>query len=284
VALEQTDSCPSMYNGPFDWNPFIPFISDFLHRQKLEELYVVFFDSITPPLLALFVACTLKLSFYHVGGSFQDGEIESSIVPKLVQLQVLESDGINQAFSSEDFAHCTSDLRRLGLAPHPNSGATLISAAAHTLEHLHFKCNIGSPLWQPLPPLPALRSVDLAVQTKWPQHPRWLVTALSSIIASSHATIKEINILYHVSPGPFLLPFFDTDISAQLNKVLSDAAHPLRVCWQLRFERANEAEVHLFHFTTFVRAELLPFRARGDLIVERYPVEDRRSTGEWAVW
>ncbi|KAJ7150165.1 hypothetical protein C8R43DRAFT_1107526 [Mycena crocata] len=228
-----------MYNGPFDWNPFIPFISDFLHRQTLEELYVVFFDSITPPLLALFVSCTLKLSFYHVGGSFQDGEIESSIVPKLVQLQVLESDGINQAFSSEDFAHCTSDLRRLGLAPHPNSGATLISAAAHTLEHRHFKCNIGSPLWEPLPPLPALRSVDLAVQTKWPQHPSWLVTALSSIIASSHATIKQINILYHVSPGPFLLPFFDTDISAQLNKVLSDAAHPLRICWQLRFERAK---------------------------------------------
>ncbi|KAJ7150168.1 hypothetical protein C8R43DRAFT_1128211 [Mycena crocata] len=140
-----------------------------------------------------------------------------------------------------------------------------------------------SPLWQPLPRLPALRSVDLAVQTKWPQHPSWLVTALSSLIASSHATIKEINILYHVSPGPFLLHFFDTDISAQLNKVLSDAAHPLRMCWQLRFERANEAEVHLFHFTAFVRAELLPFRERGDLIVERYPVEDQRSTGEWAL-
>ncbi|KAJ7046030.1 hypothetical protein C8F04DRAFT_1322506 [Mycena alexandri] len=179
-VLEGTPQGMSM---PEQWTqnlgPVVPTIMTFLKRQQLSELHVLRFDLpfSAMPLLASSPAAVL---FENVGVSLCDDDI--SAVHGTSNLQQLSLGFLEQwiSLSHSDVypitvVHIPSDriyrqlaipffcanLRKLCLRP-LGGYDRVVDAAAHTLEHIRFDMEYFSnpPSILPLPPLPALRTID----------------------------------------------------------------------------------------------------------------------------
>ncbi|KAJ7162745.1 hypothetical protein C8R43DRAFT_991279 [Mycena crocata] len=274
------------YSTVVPWSGFVsmdmPAIIAFLQQQELVELNVWHFKGLSSTLVAIFACAAQSVSFFCV-----DADLEVDPTPSISHLNQLvislHSSSVSRILGQPTFAFCTANVRRLGLNTESDTTAVQSSVAA-TLEHLRLNCETVRNTFPLLPPLPALRSVDLAMRWNAKREP-WLVKILTSILISAPPTFEEISVIlpriHAMSERHLLQPAAATALRIALNSCDSDKWPTLR--WRIPWEPPQHAVANARFFDEFavsVQTGLPRLHARGKLVVERYSV--REYDEEWA--
>ncbi|KAJ7473907.1 hypothetical protein B0H11DRAFT_2195532, partial [Mycena galericulata] len=112
---------------------------EFIERNKVAELHVLFMKDIPLPVLARIAATPRIVSFYHVvwnGGGHREEEVAEAFAcssPAMEQLRLEQSDSIGILLARPEFASHRARLRRLGLELKPNNA--LLNAGSATVDH-----------------------------------------------------------------------------------------------------------------------------------------------------
>ncbi|KAJ7431600.1 hypothetical protein FB451DRAFT_1573677 [Mycena latifolia] len=267
----------------FRWGYLTPMpIFDFIQRQNLAELHVVFMRQLPLPVLAILASSAPVISFNNVlpdwdhTGAFTAPPNASSIQ----QLFLTHCGVLGEVLSQPQFAFCLASLRRVGFQPHTEHSAKVILAAAPTLEHIRIDRIFNDSTVSPLPPLGALRSIDLAITAK--HHVQWLSASITSISNSPPSTLREIYLTYRAGDREFQPPHFPPEAMAALDRVLAACPASWRFRWRLEFDWDDDGKhcARFSDFARFVRMELPATHETGRLSVERYWLGG--ELGEWA--
>ncbi|KAJ7153105.1 hypothetical protein C8R43DRAFT_1126944 [Mycena crocata] len=266
---------------PPSWADLAPLTStllEFVGRQNLDTLHIVYLAEVPGSVLALFVSSAATVSFYGVRGSndVHNNEFsEDSAAAKLQKLLLIGSNSVGEILVRPPFASRIAKLRKLGLRADPELNAQLISAAASTLEHIHFSfssvypCFLVDGNFTPFPPLPRLNSVDLTFQHDDAEYPQFFLDSLSSLIIAVPRSIAEITITHRLLwPVRFVPPFLLPAITSEIDRLVTDDIPPIR--WRVCFECADEGQHarRFSDFAHFMQTELPRLCERRKLIVE----------------
>ncbi|KAJ7610724.1 hypothetical protein DFH06DRAFT_1374171 [Mycena polygramma] len=148
-------------------------------------------------------------------------------------------------------------------------GQTLISNAAQSLERLvlRFDDTWTAPVL-PLPPLPALRRLELLFTLR-DFSLQWLLDTVRTFLASTSDMLEIIVTFELVSLGPEPLPMApNKDLFAAFDRVLKSLANSTLLVW--RFPTTGEYDSPVREFSTWVRESMPTVDSRGSLVFERY--------------
>ncbi|KAJ7760848.1 hypothetical protein DFH07DRAFT_771641 [Mycena maculata] len=260
-------------SGACCWDDLLvaPDVVEFIRRQPLEELHVLFLRRVPIPVLALLFSSAPKLSFHCIYVR-PDGEAAPtharSTPSHMTHLRLsIRTQEIWDALARPRFANYAAHLRKLTLHPAPEHSG-IIPAVTHTLEHICFDClsllKVGSIL--PLPPLTSLRSIELIIHFGG-THEAWLGNNLPRLLTSAPATLEMITVTYgtihHFVRFPLVL---QPETMSMLDGVLSHCSTPPCIRWRLSFEGDDRGE-RLAAFTMCVQMGLPWGHERGKVIV-----------------
>ncbi|KAJ7775925.1 hypothetical protein DFH07DRAFT_936925 [Mycena maculata] len=262
--------------------PFAQVAIDFVRRQTLAELHLVFFNGLPLSVLALLVSCAPRVSFSHteIGPFLMDSP--SDPTPCLEQLLLAQkTSSISLALQAPECSPYLTKLRRLGLRPDGQYNGILVSVGP-TLEHVRFDCTSRSSnsVLLPLPRLPVLRSVDLVILFG-ARHEAWLLDGLLDILRSCPDTLDEICVTYYTIDREILPPYvLQPATLATLDQTMANCTVSPRLRWRLDFDLDHDGE-HLAAFTMFVQQGLPRVHERNKLMVEGFSFTEELR--EWSI-
>ncbi|KAJ7676746.1 hypothetical protein DFH06DRAFT_1168922 [Mycena polygramma] len=260
----------------FRWNLLAPGLATgfagFFSRRSLHELRLCRIVNMPP---TIFLQSPPSLSFYIVGVAklCADSSVDiSKEAPTLRELTLHSgSQDVYALLASPDFHSHIAGLRRLSILPRYNDSAALLAAAANTLEHLHFHCDVPDPpLPVSLPILLTLRVLEIRIVSNVERLDP-ILTTISSFLDSTPALAEVVLTLS--------IPLWNGQLLQNAAQsmhmaVLDDAlrAHPAapQIRWRTTFADPN----HLGCFAELVRLGLPETNRKGRLVVEEY----RRSS------
>ncbi|KAJ7432881.1 hypothetical protein B0H11DRAFT_2209166 [Mycena galericulata] len=247
---------------------------EFIERNKVAELRVLFMKDIPLPVLARIVATPRIVSFYHVvwnGGEHRGelAEVFACSSPAMEQLRLEQSDSIGILLARPEFAIHRARLRRLGLELKPDNA--LLTAGSATVDHV-----------PSLAFLPALRSIDVGVQ-RYDDGTHWFQDTLAAFLASSPPGLEELGITHlpmalRSPPKP---PKMRPVTLTAIDDLLAPTAVRLR--WRISFTGPGDTGQRtqcLAEFAGTLQAGMPRLHAAGQLIVASDALGGDR--GEWA--
>ncbi|KAJ7676955.1 hypothetical protein DFH06DRAFT_1169409 [Mycena polygramma] len=252
----------------FRWNNLNPGLAaafvKFFSRQALQDLRLCRVV-ITPS--ASFIWAVPSLSSYITGATKLNPDLSGT--PSTLRDLALHfgSQDLCALLASPDFRSHIAGLRRLSILPRFDDSMALITAAAGTLQHIHFDCDVPTmAMHMPLPELPALRILEFRISFDTQTLDPLLIT-LSCILESSNSpTFADVVLTFPVWNYRLL----QSAARSRYMTVLDAAfvAHPAvpRMRWRASFAEPSNIDC----FTDLVKLGLPALDARGKLVVEEY--------------
>ncbi|KAJ7937002.1 hypothetical protein B0H13DRAFT_1946357 [Mycena leptocephala] len=261
----------------------VPGLIDFIERQTLAELHLFFLHKIPIPILARFASSATTVTFcvaLAMHGETKDLPIPFP-PPRMTQLVLSDqAETICDVLSRPQFAPYMAALRRLKLRPQHPYSSNIISSAAHGLEHLRLDCSIAtlrSDALSPLPPMMALRFIDLIISTVL-RNAEWLIANLPTLLASAPTHLEEISLTHAIMFRPSI-PAQQHTLEA-LDRIFIESACSPRLRWRLEFEGDKDGQ-HLANFAQFVRHWMPRMHAARKVLFQRHSFAD--DLREWPV-
>ncbi|KAJ7134032.1 hypothetical protein C8R43DRAFT_639598 [Mycena crocata] len=254
-----------------------PVLSFIQQQQNLWELQLVFLELPRPVFASLLAssATQLYLQLVDVTPDTQDpGSMHSASSPgKMKHLYIRDANATLDELVRPDFLPYTANLRKLGLIPRGKAKYDSLLVSSIKLDHIRFDyCQEGI-IIVPLPPLDALRSIDILIDHR---HQSRLIPVFSTLLTSTCSTLEEVTVSI---TSARLLPL-NHEMLVGLDTIFSGRAALPRICWRVDFMFTDESAYNAFK--TGVQIGLPSLVERGKLIFERYSyLEEER--GEWAV-
>ncbi|KAJ7112066.1 hypothetical protein C8R43DRAFT_1242858 [Mycena crocata] len=256
---------------------------EFFTRQPLRHLEFRRLSAI-PPLVFFGAAPSLEFYDVSIGNDMRSALPAIKIPLEQLVLEIASGDVYN-LFAQPQCKPHTAALRRLSIDPQYGNCGALVSAAAQTLEQIYFSCAAHIPellATIPLPPLPALRTVEFLFM--FPSHPiSCLLDIISQYIlaANTSPALTEVVLTYRfVNWEHQLPPTPEADSLAALDAAL--VAHPGAPCIRCRLNfTLKDAETHCAAFKGVLSAGLPKTRKRGRLVLEDYRSETEYDDDNW---
>ncbi|KAJ7624322.1 hypothetical protein DFH06DRAFT_1230169 [Mycena polygramma] len=258
-------------------------ILGFLVRQPLQSLHISFLKDIPQAVFLRFITSAPTLSFDNVDiNQVSDVEAPYSLVdshsPSVNSLLLnRKSTSVSEILRRPAIMVHTGTLSRLSVTLDQNADVSLVQATSRTLQYLRLDCKYFAPSpfsLGSLPPLPCLRSVEVALHFSAP----WSVGFVYALLKSSAATIEELIITY----APFAANGKVTKIPDSLESwslaLLALQYHLLgnltswpcpRVCWRVGLMPAHRDE-HLKTFAALMQHAMPQLHSQGKLVFEHF--------------
>ncbi|KAJ6567957.1 hypothetical protein DFH09DRAFT_1080871 [Mycena vulgaris] len=264
--------------------PVATSVVHFIQQQPLVELHILWLRGIPLSILAVLVSSARTVSFFTSDPDIGTPGIHPGGVPTSNPTSLLLSHGCTtlcDVLARTEFSCYMKNVRQLGirsLGPTAEYSGKLIFAVASTLETIRLECDVlRDSTIPPLPPLTALRFIDLVHGSFTVKEEPWLISNLSLLLAASPSTLEEISIAYSRINRVFHPPYFQPETTAALNRLLSESTASPRLRWRLNL---NETQ-SLSDFTAFIERAMPRTHKEGKLVIQRYSFEDRLH--EWPV-
>ncbi|KAJ7157711.1 hypothetical protein C8R43DRAFT_1234592 [Mycena crocata] len=250
------------------------------HSKSVFQLHLLFIDDLPPSVLTRLLSTARNLSFHYVSVASHE-EVTTTPVPTRSDSTSLlllshRTDGVCDFLIRPECRPYTANIRKLGLASGGEMNYTAMTASATTLEYLRFDCLHGSTIL-PLPPLPALRLIDIVLRHN---QENLLVEIFSTLLASGSApeNLEEMVVSFAATTDPaFALA---PEVLAGLEQVMANSATSPRIRWRLDF-LSNWKEQARRSFIASVQGGLASLHEQGRLIVEGYSCKQIRE--EWSI-
>ncbi|KAJ7144630.1 hypothetical protein C8R44DRAFT_145696 [Mycena epipterygia] len=184
---------------------------------------------------------------------------------KLKQLSCWRSNGAFDVLVHPELSGYMANLRRLSFTQRLDK--RLLSAAALSLEHIHFVIIRPSETLQPLPPLAALRSIDVWELALSHVDDTTFIDSLSTLLISSPPTLEEIIVTsWHL--GASAWPYSERHSLEVLKRAFIDFPGSPRLRWRLHFNNSVQHSPRLDDFKEFLALEMPELHEQGRLIVQ----------------
>ncbi|KAJ7176989.1 hypothetical protein C8R46DRAFT_1346901 [Mycena filopes] len=261
----------------------------FLHRAPLAQLHIIAFAALPTDILCAFLSTAPTLSFLGVAAA-ADTNPEIADAPSSLGVQNLlltACSTVVDALTSPALSARLPNLRAICADPDLEYGHRMLSAFAHQLQHIElersgidFRREAASAPPAPLPPMPLLRSANLAIAFD-PRETPHLIARISSLLFHNppNLYLQHLRIACSDIQRWPVDPYMEPATIAALDALLADSS--LRtVRWALHVlpkhvgefaAFANGMERGMPRFTGEDRG--------GRLVVERWEVV--RELGDW---